>query len=229
MLTRTKYSICALVAVILLSGTVHVTGLIHWEDDFTTDSDEWTFDSYDTETSNNPITSDFQITDGVLKAPDVEESGEMNAAYHASTISTGNWSYDWYVPEDEIVYDSFNFMFTDHSTDMNFTGFTERQLNLTGYGIVFDAERPQIRLFKWLVLSDTVTTNYANLASVNSFSSEPIAGLHHIDITRNADGVIQVYLDKELKIKTADTTHSTSEYFYWGSFKGDSYIDNLVV
>ena len=139
------------------------------------------------------------------------------------------WSYDWYVPEDEIVYDSFNFMFTDHSTDMNFTGFTERQLNITGYGIVFDAELPQIRLFKWLVLSDSVTTNYDNLASVNSFSSEPIAVMHHIDITRNTDSRIRVFLDKELKIDKTDTTHSTSEFFCWASFKGDSYIDNLVV
>ena len=100
--------------------------------------------------------------------------------------------------------------------------------NFTGYCVVFDSRlsSKDVRLVKWIYPH----VDISNTRTLDTYSySGSVVGQNQIDIARNASGLIQVFLNKELILEKTDTTHIASEYFLWASFIGNSSIDNLVV
>ena len=95
-LTKYKYLIF-LVTILIFTCQVPVSGVIVWEDDFTTDSSDWHFHSYSYEGSDySPIDAGMVIADGMLTAPDSDEwnpslaSFQAHFADHLSAEAYGN-------------------------------------------------------------------------------------------------------------------------------------------
>jgi hypothetical protein len=70
--------------------------------------------------------------------------------------------------------------------------------------------------------TNDVLTEYTNTTPI------PVAGWHHIDVTRNTTGWFSVYHDYSLIIQELDTQIDTSEMFVLWVERG-LMIDNIVV
>ncbi len=228
---RLKYNhIIFFISILILAGQIPVSGVMVWEDDFTS-SEEWIFHSYEHTsggTDSIQIDPGMEIADGILTAPnyDTWSPQRIHIADHPSTMVYGNWSFDYLIPEDKIFYDSFNFIFTDLATDYNFTGTVESESDFSGYFLIINAGTDAYRIGKWLGQGGS---DYVTILNSADRVGEIITGWHHVDFIRESDVDMAFYLDKVNLLNASDATYTSSERFSWASFTGDSAIDNLMV
>ena len=158
-----------------------------WSDNFNDKSyDGWT-----------EISGIFSAEENTLKTP----FKALNMISHPSTVATGTWSFDIYIPSGRLG-------------QIHFVGVLGKTYDLH-VGTEF------IDLYK--IMDGSLTTM---LASYGAYS---FSGWQHIDITRDEDGKICVYKNGRLVIDVIDTSITTSEYFLFVTGSPEMELDNIVV
>ncbi len=152
----------------------------------------------------------------------------LSCCFTQSTIAVGTWSYDIYfdctseLPE--IAVEFMTLKLTKWTTGMGTTAENQGKT----YGIYAGYNYPgTYELY--------TAPSFPGSQMLKIYSTGP--GLtrkewHHIDVTRNEDGQIRMYVDGKLGIDFVD--NQVTESYYFGimleySHKGKTYIDNIVV
>ncbi|MHA2253865.1 MAG: hypothetical protein ACXAD7_26165 [Candidatus Kariarchaeaceae archaeon] len=204
-------------------------------EDFEDDNlDDWEMSAYYWDANIvwwQKTTHELQIVDGALTAPPSSTFNNTEFAFHDTSIEYGTWSFDWILTDDGVAYDAFVFVMHDNVTFYNYSGFLEADLRFEGYAILMDFrsvdQEPKLRLLEYLGAdaSSLAVTQVEELLGDDIREEETL----HFDITRNEDGVIKVYIDKERIISFTDSSTPKAEKLGWASWKGSTAIDNIVV
>ncbi|MHA2428993.1 MAG: hypothetical protein ACXADB_13300 [Candidatus Hermodarchaeia archaeon] len=213
-----KLGFLALIFICLYSNVNEGHAEVVWSDDFEDgDTEGW-----------NIAQGNFSVEDGTLrstvegKVPGASLDRQyLSLAYHPSTVSVGTWSFDY-------MYDgsldapelAVNFMSLSQATWV---------LGSTGecYGVYVGYQRPD----KIDLYVDLKYPSAWKLLSITQSPTKPRTW-YHIDVTRNDEGRICVYVDGVMKIDEVDSTHSESVFLgvmLEHSWRGDAVIDNIVV
>ena len=167
--------------------------------------------------------AEFDTSDGTLKAPGETPGNIWYLATHNSSIDVGTWSFDVNIVNTDWEH-FYVFLMTDdwedypskaYSYDIIFV--TEHDdLEIDSKGGIVLYKRPGYRI-QWDTIGEWSST-------------EEILGWHHIDVTRDPDGVFDVYLDDELIIHVEDEA-PVFDMFSTFRFEASSgpEIDNVVV
>jgi hypothetical protein len=212
MKTRWIQLIAGLAMVVLCISTCTTTtnADVIWEDDFSDPNlPGWSFYGYASITNYTKTEGNFSAADGTLKVLD----DDVNVARHDSTTSVGTWSFDMFVPDDGTgtVYLEFMSNGWDHYYHPNSSV------------LVVGAKIYENRFNVWDLTG----------ASHNPHESIPmdsLQGWHHINVSRNSDNRILVYLNGTLEADFVchHVTSSTYLQLWCENAKGAA-IDNLVV
>ena len=194
-----KLFLILLTTSILTMATVAYSATI-WSDDFEDNNlDDWTtelldWDLFDAFTGE---TVEFDLSEGTLKCPGDTPGNIWYLANHESTVEYGEWSFD------------VNIIGTpwEHFYVFIMTGdWEDYPSKAYGYDIVFSTEHgyPEedsmgaVALFKrdgWKASWDTLD---------EWSTSEELTGWHTVKVTRDIDGVFDVYFDEELILHVED-------------------------
>jgi hypothetical protein len=173
------------------------------------------------------VMGDFIIEEGALHSKVsknmLADYFMMSGMYHPSTVSVGTWSFDFKCEGiadcPELIVDFMSL--TQHRMDFGSQGenygFYIGWFRTSSYELYKNAKYPNDELALKIYQSNSGT-------EMNKW--------HHVDITRDEDGTIRVYVDGELGIDLVDKTHSESNYFGVNleySERGKAIIDNIVV
>jgi hypothetical protein len=199
-------------------------GAVVWSDDFNDGNyDGWTICDNSTLYDGNYgwSGSNWTAASGWLQA----ESGFGEEGWaiisHPSNVAYGKWSFDFKTEQREagllgnVRFISENFHdWDDYESEATqyLVQFTISVL-ATGSGIVID-------------LAKSVDGTGTTIDS--SESAVPVAGWHHIEVTRTTTGLFSVYHNGSLVLQGVGTEIDTSEMF-WMWFSSGSMIDNIVV
>jgi hypothetical protein len=169
----------------------------------------------------------FAIVDGALESKVSQnllmDFYLMSGMYHPSTVSVGTWSFDF---KCEGKSDSPEFI-------IDFISLTQHRMN-TGsigknYGFYIGFVRPQ----QYEIYRNTKYPSAEKALQIcQSHSGTELNKWHHVDITRDEDGRIRVYVDGVMGINHVDKTYSESMYLGVNleySPRGKAIIDNIVV
>ncbi len=226
---RLDYKIVGLGILFLLCwmgfAPLAVRSAVVWSDDFNDGNyDGWTICDnstlYDGDWGWSG--SNWTAANGYLQI----ESGYGDAGWgvisRPSNVPYGKWSFDFKTNESLVesgpianfVFISGNFYdWSDEETDsINYF------INIRTVAIAAGYEM-QFRLGKIVDGVDTIIDNSEPV---------PIAGWHHIEVTRTTAGLFSVYHDGSLMVQGTDTDITTSEML-WLWFAYESIIDNIVV
>jgi hypothetical protein len=208
-----------------------------WQEDFD-DLNNWTLEGGSNMTGIMQTNPDHGLitVDGALTAPNSTTFDTASFAIHNSTVAYGTWRFKWYAAEgsDRAVYDNHAFIFNNPS-DWNLSGETQDEFlkDTSGYSLLMIsqympstgvAEAPGLSLCEF---TNDETSPFDVFASYGFNAS--ITGWHNIIITRNSEGEFNVFYDSTLVMQATDNSTTTSEYFVFGSFKGDSRFDDISV
>ncbi len=189
-----------------------------WSEDFDDgDIDGWTI-----------VQGNFSVEDGTLRSIVEEfhyaERWFLSVMYHPSTIAVGTWSFD--------------FMFDSPSESpvivVDFMSQTQHQYLGTSrgnnYGFYVGNEYPaQVVLYQDAHFQGP---GGSFVERHTTFSGTERQKWHHIDITRDEEGRLRVYIDGDLGIDVVDKAYSESSFLgvmLEHSRRGDAVIDNIVV
>lgn len=141
----------------------------------------------------------------------LENTGEpLNTIRHASTVTTGTWSFDLDIVSPSTPHPTWVLIMSDDG--------------INGYGVTFGRTR--------LMLQKTVNGGFWALATyyVGPNTGTVLRALEHVDVTRTTAGELNVWLNGTHRLYCQDITFSSSTYFVHGS-EGDAaqYLDNVVV
>jgi hypothetical protein len=147
----------------------------------------------------------------------------LSVIWRPSTITVGTWSWDWKFdsPTDspEIIVDFMSL--TQHNWAMNSRG--------KNYGIyVGHLEESEI----WLYADDKFPGGELYLDRYLSSKLTKKNTWHHVDVTRNEDGIIRVFADGVFVLEADNQRYTESTSFgimLERSWRGDGVIDNIVV
>ena len=221
MVERLDYKIVGLAMLFLLCwmGYYPIEGrsAIVWSDDF----DDGNFDGW-TICENAEIStgSDWSAADNYLQLEEDTWSSffglEWGVISHPSNVAYGNWSFDFKANDSSVEVGAFvSIMFVSN----NITALTDIN-DWSCYWVYFEvvsASEFTVKLRKNLMtIINTTDTNV------------PVAGWHHIEVTRTESGLFSVYHNGSLIIQDDDTGIDTSEMFAFAGQKGIM-IDNIVV
>lgn len=207
------------VLLILFNPTTFGTATIIWGEDFESGLDNWDFFSWDSTRTLFP--ENVSTSDGVLRV--VGNESRSSIAEHPSTQTTGTWSFDVDVAPTEI--DHFYIAFFGEKFG-NFTG-PDDALNATPYeyGIAvvtapFGMWNSEFVFYKRPKTPDVIP--------LGRYSPTEIMGWHHFDITRDNNGLFNVFINGTLRKSFQDNSYTISEVFRFMSRPGPG-IDNIVV
>ena len=175
-------------------------GEVYWTDDFTDGS-------YYPEWG--VIMGTWAAGVGILRSTDSVGSPHQAIIYRNSTASYGTWSFD--LRYNDAGWGWVAFM---HNSPC----FNVVDANIQGYYIYLNTTHIALYL-------STDTTN--TILDSTTFSAT--AGSHPMQITRIADGTIEVRWESTLYLTATDTTYTTSTRFTLGSAPHGYGIDNIVV
>lgn len=192
---------------------------IIWEEDFESGLGNWKISGFRT-TDNTPVPGNFTVTNGVLRI--TGDENHSNIAEYPSTQATGTWSFDLDVTH--TPHDHFYVAFFGEEME-NFTG-TDDFTPAYGYGIVsvtqpFGVWNEEFVFYKRLGGDTSVIT-------LGRHFPPEIIGWHHFDITRNAEGEFNVFINGTHVKSFQDDTYTTTEVFKFAGGPGPG-IDNIVV
>ncbi|MHA2388090.1 MAG: hypothetical protein ACXACW_05135 [Candidatus Hodarchaeales archaeon] len=224
--------------VVLLLPLTQVSAGVVWEEDWETGPfDEWVFQGYfynEVLKFQPNASSDPTAADGVFQTSSPSDVfGEYwSGAVRNSTIASGTWSFDW-MNEAGVDHESYvNIFFLINNYPENLTDLPyEGDGNLTGYMLNLQSGT-----------KGPLTAHSINIGRITGGGvtlgtkaySTSITGSHHIDVTRTPEGQFNVYFDVTDSVATPiisviDTTTTSFTQFAFGSWIGDSGIDNITV
>ena len=168
-------------------------------------------------------TAEFDTSDGTLKAPGETPGNIWYLATHNSSIDVGTWSFDVNIVNTDWEH-FYVFLMTDDWEDYPSKAYSYDIIFVTEHGDIDPDSKGGIVLYKrpgYRIQWDTIG---------EWSSTEEILGWHHIDVTRDPDGVFDVYLDDELIIHVEDES-PVFDMFSTFRFEASSgpEIDNVVV
>jgi len=219
-----------LVLAVLISsfGPILVSADVVWEDNFNDGNyDGWTI----CENPNVVSGSNWSVANNYLQLDQTTWSDfwEINWGLisHPSTVAYGTWSFDFKANESLVVSEedttvpenivqSFSIVFISNDID-NLDDINDWKC----YWIHFKAE-PGGNSFVIYLRKNLMTVIGRAGALV------PVAGWHHINVTRTTDGVFSVYRNGALVIQAWDTEIDTSELFVCCAQNG-AMFDHIVV
>ena len=217
-------SLIVIASIFLSIGIAHADSV--WYDTF----DDKELDGWETELLDWDLSdaftgepAEFDISNGTLKAPGDTPGNIWYLATYNSSTDIGTWSFDVNIVNtpDEHFY---VFLMTDDWADYPGKAYSYDLIFITEAGDLEPDSQGGVVLFKrpgWRSKWDTIG---------EWSSTEEITGWHHIDVTRDPDGVFDVYLDDELIIHVEDETPEF-DVFSTLRFEASSgpEIDNVVV
>jgi hypothetical protein len=187
-----------------------------WSEDFDGDLEGWFI-----------VQGNFSVEDGTLRSTHEKmlssSLSDLSVIWHPSRVSVGTWSWDW-------MFDSLNespelivsfFSLTQH-------GFSMGQIG-KNYGI-YCGHLEQSEL--WLYENDKFPGSEAVLGRYSSTKGTRRGVWHHVDVTRNEDGLFRVYADGVLVMETENNRYTEPVSFgvmLEHSWRGDSVVDNIIV
>ncbi|MHA1960609.1 MAG: hypothetical protein ACW99U_10270 [Candidatus Thorarchaeota archaeon] len=213
-------SVFAIVNLLLLALTpIPAQAAIVWSDNFDDGNyDGWTM----CENPGFPFNaSNWSAANNYLQI-DQEDWGLIS---YPSNVAYGTWSFDFKFNETEVERRKFQMRIFFISNDIN---------NVTSVG---DNDDLSCYYFDFNVLTTSSTDFYLSLEKwhgafntiIDQYNTPvPVAGWHHIDVTRNTTGWFSVYHNGSLVLQGLDTELTTSELFVL-SFEDWQIIDNIVV
>ncbi len=144
----------------------------------------------------------YTATDNRLLA--IEASSCIN---HQSTVNVGTWSFDLYISGlgssgAHVCFSCEDFVIYPQ----------------TGYDL--KVGRNAFELMLWVQYYDWLLGSY--------YPSTQIAGWQHVDITRDVNGLIRIFVNGTLQIEVEDNTAFTSNYFHFFCGPGEG-LDNVLV
>jgi len=141
--------------------------------------------------------AEFDTSDGTLRAPGETPGNIWYLATHNSSIDVGTWSFDVNIVNTDWEH-FYVFLMTDDWEDYPSKAYSYDIIFVTEHGDLEPDSKGGIVLYKrpgYRIQWDTIG---------EWSSTEEILGWHHIDVTRDPDGVFDVYLDDELIIHVED-------------------------
>ena len=141
----------------------------------------------------------YSTENGVLS---IKTGGDL---YHESTVLTGTWSFDLYLDNNSGTTHEFRFM-----------------------EVINAFQNLEIKQDKNTQIWITTQVDPMPLSSHVDLG-EKLSGWHHFDITRNEDGLIQVYLDGEFIVEHFDDREFDVEKLVIMYCCDGPVLDNLVV
>ncbi len=188
-----------------------------WSDDFENETmtfNQWIFGGYNL-THGGECPANVSVTDGMLYAT----GPIINYMFHNSTTTTGTWSLD--------VFLEYDFSHTLISFTSNYYNNPEIIGGPHGYVVYLypDGAIIHFTLAYWIPdLAGSI------LDEIDTYSFNRTSGWIHIDITRQPDSNMYVYLNGTLRLQGMDTRWSTSEYFALETHTDSYFIfDNVTV
>ena len=182
-------------------------GAVVWSDDFNDgDYNGWTIyeDASNWSAASNYLQLD-QVSNGMIT--------------HPSTVAYGTWSFDYKV--NETGFDGFTVVFI--SNDINEVGTSSWIGHWLRFSVAYTTEgrgtAVSLRYYNYSV-GDTETDSAEDQI--------PLAGWHHIEVTRTTAGLFSVYHNGSLIMQGENTDMTTSELFVFTGNHLDMF-DNVVV
>ncbi len=225
-----------LLGVIFLFPLTQVSAEVVWVEDWENGSSDWIFHSY----NYSDVTGSWSFQPDAIATPSVANGvfqtnspsdffGDYwSGAIRNSTTAYGSWSFDVIIGSG-VAHESYLiFFFAVAGMPDDLTGLSLGDNNITGYFLVIQSGdkgafgNPLIQL---------ATLNYV-LADYHP--ATPIEGTLHFHITRNTTGYFEVFFDPTNDssppiLTGTNTTFTTCSKFAFGSWVGDSQIDNFFV
>ena len=186
-----------------------------WSDDFENETmtlSQWTFGGMNYTDFDAEYTPNVTVSNGKLYS----DGPDRNEVVHNSTITTGTWSLDVFLEDSNTYSDILIVFMSPHFVNS-----------------LFDAQGYVVNLYVW---EEAFHIDLYYISEGTALTSETIDGYQatstsrwrHIDITRQLDGNMYVYLNGILRLQGMDTHVSTSEYFVLVSTEY-SIFDNVTV
>ena len=188
---------------------------LSWSDDFEDNNfDDW---SAIGSRAGEKLPGNFTIIDGAFYA---QEEDAWNSAFHDSEVVTGTWSYDIYAFESDRPEITMPFILENYTVE-NLWKNAYCVVLLTGpYSYWTDDGVAFLRM-----ISHHNPTNYDWL---QYSATGEINGWQHLDITRDNNGQICVYLNGTLYLNLIDNMITSSTFFCFNGRAGLG-IDNISV
>lgn len=202
-----------------------------WSDDFNDgDYDGWTV-----------IAGNFSVSDNALQA----EGDALSCIIHPSPVTTGTWSFDvyiaypssnpgiWFMMDMEVPYLSMESVVKSRVEELSPNVDETEMLQAvfggsTGYGFRF--WKTSIGFNLDLGNGEQILPCGWSPSRVDGSIED---GWHHMDVTRNSDGRICIYVDEMLYADEVETGGGTTSYCFvlWiqTAGVGRKLIDNIVV
>jgi hypothetical protein len=203
----------AMMVLCISTCTTITNAALIWEDDFSDPNlPGWTIYGYiytGYGDDPDPIEGNISVVDGKLTSLD----DDCNIARHNSTTNVGTWSFDMFVPDDDVGNIYVEFL-------SNGSSFTELG---NGSFIAIGAYLNWGQIVVWSIVGSGWTV-------VERIDVDPLQGWHHIDVSRNSTGFFLVALNGVLKANFTSLLVTSSTYlqFLCNGATGAA-IDNLVV
>jgi hypothetical protein len=224
--------IALIIGIVFLFSISYGSAAIVWSEDFDSDISEiWDLYGYDYPNEVFVYNNDTapKVVDDMLKMPNTQEGDTMSYIVRNSTVANGTWSFDWIVTEgtNHESLDVVNFMLNGWPRDLN--GSSLDSLPGTGYYLILKSGGVgNPGLSENSIYLDEITPTREETLKYRSFD-DPITGSHHITITRDNQGEVNMYFDSTTPIIThTDLSTTSSELFAIGSWYGDSVFDNIT-
>ena len=221
-----RKTLCLIILVSMFLSTSIGYAEIVWFDNFDdNEADGWEMDVLDFSQSN-PITgetAEYDTSSGTLKSPSDPFGNIWYLATHESTQDYGTWSFDVKIVDTSEEH-FYVFLMSDDWATYPKKAYTYDLIFITGRGDPEPDSKGGIVLFKrngWSAQQETIG---------EWGSTEEIVGWHHIDVTRDPDGVFDVYLDEEsiIHVEEKDPASGLYSTFRFESLSGPE-IDNVLV
>jgi hypothetical protein len=157
----------------------------------------------------------FSIMDKYLQST----AEDVGFAFHSSRVTSGTWSLDVFAAPTNLEHFYVSFI----TSDWTFLPEDDVPFRNEGYDIGIWTNSDTFVLYKKTVTDETplVLGTYSARSSISN-------NWQHIDVTREIDGCIQVFINGSLAIEALDTEIGSSNYFMFIS-EADPIIDNIYV
>lgn len=214
-------SLIVTASIFLSIGVAHADSV--WYDTFDdNEADGWKMEKIDWDLAYALQSAELDTSNGTLKAPEGTPGNIWYLATHNSSLDYGTWSFDVNIVDTDWEH-FYVFFMTDDWADYPGKTYSYDLIFITEAGDLEPDSKGGIVLFKrpgWRSKWDTIG---------EWSSTEEIVGWHHVDITRDPDGVFDVYLDDELIIHVEDEEPEFGQFstFRFEASSGPE-IDNVV-
>lgn len=233
-----------LVVGLLQTSPIPAQITIYWEDNFDDENlDGWIIETYFAPKTCNggqnffcsvvKGTPEIRIQDNALLIPNSWNSTYVayNRAQHESTHMTGHWAFDIVTTSAD-----FNtgiwFTFNDPTPETDFSGWNNTTPNgIEGYVVLFQTLTIQLgHLYANFTSAGPNASDIDELRLDRAFwPNGDQNGNFHIDITRQPNGNMTVWLEGSQILTAIDNTLTKSTHTQIDSFAGNTLYDNITV